>query len=284
MNNLKVKKKYIGIIIDILHNFEKNLIFLKLIKARAFSFNMTSLLKFYNFLNKNFYVNFKKLCKIYNLNSLYILPHSSFYINLCHYSKYKLFKNINLFIKEISICYKLGLNFINFHPGFSLNILTFKKCITNVVNSINYIINRTEKVILLIENSAGQGTSICYTFESIAQIINLINDKSRIGVCLDICHMFASGYKISNIKNCVNTFNYFNEIIGLKYLKGIHLSGSKYPFSSKKDRHASLFHGYLDKFFFPWFMNNIIFNNIPIILETNDILLWEKEISWLYSL
>ncbi len=285
MKHLLVKNnKYIGVTLDILRNLKKSLFFLKTIHARTFSFLMVNFLRNYISLNKNYFLNFKNLCKRYNLKKQYILPHSSYFINIAHPVKNILYRNIKAFIKEINICYKLGLSFLNFHPGYHLNIISEEESINILINSINYVLKKTKNIVLLIENTCGSGSSIGYDLKHIVNIINGVEDQSRIGICLDTCHMFSYGYKLFNFSQCDKFFDYFHRLIGLKYLKAIHLSESKHPFLSKKDRHTSLFKGYIGNIFFYWFMKNKLFDNKSIILETRNKYLWKTEISWLYSL
>ncbi len=163
-------------------------------------------------------------------------------------------------------------------------MITKLKCLNLIINSINYIISNTKNVILLIENVVNKGTSVGYSLEQINYIILNVKNKSRIGICIDICHAFSSGYDLRNFFLCQSFFLYFHKIIGLNYLKVIHLNGSKYNFFSKKDRHDSLKESYIGKNIFYWIMKNKIFNNIPLIIESKNNLLWIDEIKWLYSL
>ncbi len=274
--------KKIGIYIDFLK--KKDIFFLikkGIIKSLSFSMH-------------NFFLNKKKFKKkIINLflylnsfsfNKKYILPHSSFYINLGHPFKNKIYLSRFLFIKEINFCYKLGIKFINFHPGNHLNKISEFYCINNIISSINYVIKKTKKVILILENTSGNGTTVCYSLEHISNVISSIDDKSRIGVCIDICHAFSSGYSFFNFKSCELFFEYFDKIIGLNYLMAIHLNGSKYKFNSRKDRHDVLKDSHLGNIIFYWIMRNKLFDNIPIILETIKFKLWLSEIIWLNSL
>ncbi len=278
----KLKNKYLGININIFYNLEKYMLFLKKIHAKSFSFLFSK--KLNKFINKNFINKFIYLCNKYNYLENQILPHSNFCINLGHFNNKILFKNIFFFIKEVNYCFDLGLKYINFHPGYHLNIISDKKCLNRIGNSLNYVIRKTKKIILLIENMSGSGSSVCSSFEQISYLINLIEDKSRIGVCFDICHAYSYGYDLSNINFYKYFFFYFHKTIGLNYLKAVHLSNSINVCKSRKDRHCSLKKGNLSEDIFFLIMNNDYFNNIPIILETRNMFLWKKEINWLYSL
>lgn len=227
---------------------------------------------------------FKKYCKKYGFTSDNILPHSSYLINLGHPDIIIRKKSIFSLIKEIEICNLLDLSKINFHPGSHLRKITEKECLKNVIDSINYILDKTVNVSLVIENTSGQGSNIGYCFEHIAYIIKNVLNKSRIGVCIDSCHLFSSGYDVNSFLSFINTFKIFNEIVGIEYLKGIHLNDSKKSLGSKLDRHHNLGKGKIKKEFFMWMMQVKQFNKIPIILETKDSSLWKEEIEWLKNI
>ncbi|CAL4319099.1 deoxyribonuclease IV [Buchnera aphidicola] len=227
--------------------------------------------------------NFKNICRKYKYSSKKILPHSGFLINLGHPNKEMLDKSRQSLIQEVKRCEELGLKFINFHPGSHLNKISKKQCLKNISQSINYILNRTKNVILVLENTSGQGTNLGYRFEHLSDIINRIEDKNRIGVCIDTCHLFSSGYEIRDFSSYLKTFNIFEKIIGFKYLKGLHINDSKNILNSRKDRHENLGLGYIGKNLFKFIMQDIRFQNKPMILETINHNLWIKEISWLKS-
>ncbi|CUR53076.1 deoxyribonuclease IV [Buchnera aphidicola] len=226
-------------------------------------------------------ISFKKNCKNYGYSPQQILPHSSYLINLGHPDDYLRKKSQFFFIQEIKICFELGLSMINFHPGSFLSVISEKKCLQNIIKSINTILNCTTGIVLVIENTAGQGSNVGYCFEHLAYIIKYVEDKTRIGICLDSCHLFAAGYELRNFSSFLNTFKKFEDIVGFKYLKGLHLNDSCMPLNSRIDRHENLGKGYIKKFFFEWIMKSQQFINIPIILETKDFNLWPIEIQWL---
>ncbi|QCI20875.1 deoxyribonuclease IV [Buchnera aphidicola (Hyperomyzus lactucae)] len=227
--------------------------------------------------------DFKSSCIKHKFTPQQILPHSSYLINLGHPVNNLLEKSRFSFIDEITRCSQLGLSFLNFHPGSHLNKITEISCLLRISESINIALEKTKDVIAVIENTAGQGTNVGYCFEHLSQIIKNIHDKSRVGVCIDTCHLFASGYDLRTIKDCENTFKKFNDLIGLKYLKGIHLNDSKKKINSRIDRHESLGLGEIGKVAFQWIIRNKNFHYIPIILETVNPRLWKDEISWLRS-
>ncbi|WP_422667092.1 deoxyribonuclease IV [Buchnera aphidicola] len=227
--------------------------------------------------------NFKKNCITYNFKPQQILPHSSYLINLGHPIDSLLNKSRLSFIDEMNRCNQLGLMFLNFHPGSHLNKITEEVCLNRISDSINIVLEKTRNVIAVIENTAGQGTNVGYCFEHLAHIIKHVKNHSRIGICIDTCHLFASGYDLRTEKDCENTFEKFNDIIGLKYLKGLHLNDSKKDFNSRVDRHENLGLGKIGNVVFKWIIKNKIFYDIPMILETKNSQIWKQEISWLRS-
>jgi deoxyribonuclease-4 len=135
----------------------------------------------------------------------------------------------------------------------------------------------------VIENTAGQGTALGYTFEHLATIIDAVEDKSRVGVCFDTCHPFVAGYDMRTDETCDSTFSQFERIVGFNYLRGMHLNDSKPEFGSRVDRHESLGKGKLGLRVFRYIMNDDRFDDIPLILETIDETIWANEIALLYS-
>ncbi|CAL4319339.1 Endonuclease 4 [Buchnera aphidicola (Thelaxes suberi)] len=228
--------------------------------------------------------NFREKCTTLSYKNHQIIPHGSYLINLGHPNALLLEKSRIALIDEIKRCYQLGLMYLNVHPGNHLNQITEDKCLENISESINIACMQTNKVIIIIENTAGQGSSVGYNFNHLSKIINNITDKSRIGVCLDTCHLFASGYDLSSNRSCNNLLDNFDKKIGIKYLKVIHLNDAKCNFNSKVDRHHSLGLGKIGITLFKWVMNNPYFLNLPIIVESIDSTLWQKELLWLRSL
>lgn len=224
---------------------------------------------------------FKKNCFKYKFKKNQIIAHNSYITNLGSPNKDLLKKSRILFLNEMIRCYKLNIKMLNFHPGNHKNKINIKKCIVNISDSINFVLDKTKNVIAVIENTAGQGSSVGYCFEQIADILEKIENKKRIGVCLDTCHAFSAGYDLRNKKNCDETFKEFDKIVGIKYLKAMHLNDSKYKLSSHKDRHQNLGKGYIGYLPFHYIINDNRFENIPLILETPNRLVWNEEISWL---
>lgn len=214
----------------------------------------------------------------------HILPHDSYLINLGNADPEKRQQSFEAFIDEMKRCHELGLLYLNMHPGSHLKELTEEESLNLIIESINKAIKIVPTITVVLEITAGQGTNLGYTFEHLAYIINGINDKTRIGVCLDTCHMFAAGYDIRTKEVYHNTMDDFERIVGFKYLKGVHLNDSMVALGSKKDRHESILKGQLGVEFFELFMNDKRFDNMPIILETIDETLWKQEIEYLYAL
>lgn len=173
---------------------------------------------------------------------------------------------------------------MNFHPGSTLGKTSEEQCLKTVAESINITLNKTFGVTAVIENTAGQGNNVGYTFEQIAFIIDNVEDKDRIGICLDTCHAFASGYDLRTKIAFDRTFEKFEEIIGLKYLKGMHLNDSKRELGSRIDRHESIGTGKIGQDAFRFLMNDDRFDEIPLILETPNSEIWKDEIILLYGL
>ncbi|PHS58547.1 MAG: deoxyribonuclease IV [Sulfurimonas sp.] len=226
---------------------------------------------------------FQKALLDSGIEAKHILPHDSYLINLGHPDEEKLLKSRNAFIDELERCEILGLELLNFHPGSHLKEITEDECLLNISESINIALDKTKGVKAVIENTAGQGTNLGYKFEHLAQIIDKVEDKSRVGVCIDTCHMFAAGYDIRTRETYDKTWNDFSDIVGFEYLMGMHINDSKPPLGSKKDRHHSLGEGEIGIDTFKFLMKDERMDDIPLILETIDSSIWKQEIEMLYS-
>ncbi|MBZ2279270.1 deoxyribonuclease IV, partial [Buchnera aphidicola] len=227
------------------------------INGTAFSFFTKNQRQWYSKpLESQDIINFKKSCLYYKFKPHQILPHSSYLINLGHPVKDSLEKSRMAFIDDIIRCDQLGLNFLNFHPGSHLNHITESHCLKIIAESLNIALDKTKNIVAVIENTAGQGSNMGYSFEHLYEIIQKIDNKNRIGVCLDTCHLFAAGYDLRTIENCEDTFQRFNNIIGFKYLKGLHLNDSKKKLDSRIDRHENLGMGNIGLLAFQWIIKN----------------------------
>ena len=227
---------------------------------------------------------FKERCAVYGYLPSQILPHDSYLINLGHPEAEGVAKSRDAFLDEMQRCEQLGLDRLNFHPGSHLNAFPIDDCLDRIAESINEALNQTSGVTAVIENTAGQGTNLGHTFEQIAHIIDRVEDKSRVGVCIDTAHTLAAGYDIKTTEGFIDTFDKFDKIIGFSYLRGMHINDSKKDLASKVDRHDSIGKGLMGLTTFKMLMNDPRFDNIPMILETPDETIWAEEISYLYGL
>jgi deoxyribonuclease-4 len=219
---------------------------------------------------------FKQRCAEGNLDPKYILPHDSYLINLGSPDEEGLAKSRAAFLDEMKRCEQLGLLMLNFHPGSHLKKISVEECLDKIAESINIALSQTSGVTAVIENTAGQGSNVGNRFEEIRYIIDKVEDKSRVGVCIDTCHTYSAGYDI--VAAYDDVFAEFDKVIGFEYLRGVHLNDSKKPLASRVDRHDSLGDGTLGTDFFKRFMNDSRFDNMPIILETPDEERWRDEI------
>ncbi|TDB56194.1 deoxyribonuclease IV [Photorhabdus luminescens] len=224
---------------------------------------------------------FKENCERYGYGSRQILPHDSYLINLGHPEIEALEKSRLAFIDEMQRCEQLGIDLLNFHPGSHLNKIDVDKCLARIAESINIALNKTQGVTAVIENTAGQGTNLGFKFEHLAAIIDGVEDKSRVGVCIDTCHAFAAGYDLRTDDACKQTFQQFEKVVGFQYLCGMHLNDAKSEFASRVDRHHSLGEGNIGKTPFSYIMKDARFDGIPLILETINPDIWPQEIAWL---
>jgi deoxyribonuclease-4 len=213
-----------------------------------------------------------------------ILPHDSYLINLGHPEADGLNKSREAFLDEMQRCEQLGLRYLNFHPGSHLGKIPESECLRRITESINWALDKTRGVTAVIENTAGQGGHVGYRFEHLAEIIDGIDDRSRVGVCLDTCHSYAAGYDIKSPAGYEETIRAFDRIVGLRYLKGMHLNDCKKAMGSRVDRHESIGRGTLGMASFRAIMKDPRTDNIPLILETPVDSLWPEEIALLYRL
>ncbi len=226
---------------------------------------------------------FKTHCEKHGYGSGQILPHTSYLINLGHPEEAGLKKSRNAFLDEMQRCEQLGIDRLNFHPGSHLNKTDEETCLKTIAESVNLALSKTKDVIAVIENTAGQGTNMGHRFEEIRFIIDHIEDKSRVGVCIDTAHAYSAGYEIKSPEGFENTFKEFDSVVGLNYLKGMHLNDSKKAFASRVDRHELIGQGSLGAEVFVRIMNDPRFDNMPLILETPDPEKWKEEIAFLYE-
>ncbi len=225
--------------------------------------------------------SFKANCMLHGYTPAQIMPHDSYLINLGHPEKEGLLKSRKAFLDEMQRCEQLGITLLNFHPGSHLKKISEDDCLAIIAESINMTLDKTQGVTAVIENTAGQGSNMGYQFEHLARIIELTDDKSRVGVCIDTCHSWAAGYDFGSDEGYEEVWKEFDQVVGLGYLKGIHLNDAKKERGSRVDRHAPIGDGFLGFSTFTRIMQDERLNHIPIILETPDEEKWPEEIAWL---
>lgn len=216
-----------------------------------------------------------------NIKPEHILAHNSYLVNLGHPDADARAKSFNSFLDEIRRCEALGIELINFHPGSHLKQISEDECLELIAQQMNNLLKNSSNIKLVIENTAGQGSNLGYKFEHLAALINMSQDSSRVGVCIDTCHLFASGYDIRDDESYAKTMSEFDRIVGYKYLSGMHINDSKGALGSRKDRHDSLGVGMIGKEAFKFIMNDPKIDEIPLILETIDESIWVDEIKML---
>ena len=277
--------KYVGAHVSASGGVENSPVNANLIGAKAFAlFTKNQRQWFSNPLSKASIKAFRDNCEKYDYKQFQILPHDSYLINLGHPDKELLEKSRVSFLDEMQRCEQLGLDRLNFHPGSHLNSISEEESLSRMAESINRALDKTKGVTAVIENTAGQGTNLGYKFEHIRFIIDKVEDKSRVGICIDICHAYTSGYNIKSPEGFAETFSLFDKIVGFNYLRGMHINDSKKEYATRVDRHDNIGKGFLGKDVFRMIMNDSKFDNMPLILETPEESLWEEEIKKLYSL
>ena len=216
-------------------------------------------------------------------SSDYILPHDSYLINLGNADPEKRSRSLASFTEELSRASQLGLKYVNFHPGRHLKEITEEECLDLIAASVNKALAdpATGTTMAVIEATAGQGTNVGYRFEHIARIIAGIEEKSRVGVCIDTCHIFAAGYDISTKAGFESVMADLDRIIGIKYLRAMHLNDAKKPCGSRVDRHECLGKGCIGMEGFKYIMQSPYFDDMPLVLETPEPDLWADEIKLL---
>ena len=227
---------------------------------------------------------FKSALADSGISPRHVLPHDSYLINLGNPEEETLIKSRNAFLDELQKAERLGLTLVNFHPGSHLNKVSEEQCLDQIAQEVNRALSQTSTAVAVIENTAGQGTNLGWQFAHIARIISGIDDKSRVGVCIDTCHALAAGYDLTNDLGYQLMWDEFDTLIGPQYLKAIHLNDSKKGVGSHVDRHETLGNGCIGPWFFERFMHDDRFNDMPIVLETPDPTIWAQELAWLRSL
>ena len=229
-------------------------------------------------------IAFKANCERLGYTPERILPHDSYLINLGSPDPEGLEKSRKAFLDELQRCEQLGLTMLNFHPGSHLKKIEINDCLDRIAESINISLDKTSGVKAVIENTAGQGSNLGFSFDQIRRIIDGVEDKKRVGVCIDTCHAFAAGYDLATPEGYKAAWDEFGDLIGWGYLSAMHINDTKKGLGSKVDRHESLGKGMIGADFFKMLMNDPRMDSIPLILETPDTDIWAQEIAWMYSL
>ncbi|WP_110600904.1 deoxyribonuclease IV [Salinicola lusitanus] len=224
---------------------------------------------------------FKTACREQGFGPGQILPHDSYLINLGHPEPEGLAKSRAAFLDECQRCEQLGLTLLNFHPGSHLNKISERDCLARIAESINETHAATHSVVAVIENTAGQGSNLGFRFEQLAEIIEQVDDKSRVGACIDTCHAFAAGYDLRTEADAIAMLDEFERVVGARFLRGMHLNDAKSEFASRVDRHHSLGKGNIGLAGFTALMRDPRTDEIPLILETVEPAIWPDEIQWL---
>lgn len=225
--------------------------------------------------------NFRSAVKEAGIEPKHILPHASYLINLGNPDPTNLKKSRDAFLDEMQRCEQLGLTLLNFHPGSHLKKMSEEDCLAQIAEEINIALQKTKGVTAVLENTAGQGTNLGYRFEHLKEIIDQVEDKDRVGVCIDTAHTLAAGYDIRTEEGYRETMYQIDKIIGLEYLRGIHLNDSLKELASRVDRHASVGEGVMGMTLFEVLMQDERLADIPIILETPNPDRWAEEIALL---
>jgi deoxyribonuclease IV len=213
----------------------------------------------------------------------HIMSHDSYLINLGSANPESLAKSRKAFKEELVRCQTLGITYLNFHPGAALEA-TEEECLNKIVESLEEMESLAAKgsTRLLLETTAGQGTSVGWRFEHLGYIIERLHKKIPIGVCIDTCHIFAAGYDIRTKKGWEQTLEAFDNAVGLKHLYTFHVNDSMKPLASRRDRHACLGQGEIGIECFQVMMTHPLIREIPKYLETPEgPPVWKKEIALL---
>ncbi|NAW35040.1 deoxyribonuclease IV [Halomonas alimentaria] len=224
---------------------------------------------------------FRDVCRRHGFGPGQILPHDSYLINLGHPEAEGLAKSRAAFLDEMQRCEQLGIDRLNFHPGSHLRKISESDCLARIAESLNQVLAETDGVTAVLENTAGQGSNLGWRFEQLAEIIEQVEDKSRVGVCIDTCHAFAAGYDLRTREATVAMLDEFDAVVGIEYLKGMHLNDAKSELGSRVDRHHSLGQGNIGSDCFSALMQDPRTDDMPLVLETIEPAIWAEEIVWL---
>lgn len=277
--------KFIGAHVDTLPDLSYAPLYAARLGARAFALNLVDPSRWKSpELSDDIAVRFRENCAANGFDPGYILPHAGFVINLCSPDAKKLKLSELAMIDEMTRAKKLGLTMLNFHPGAHLKQMDEDESLRLVASTLNKILDRTDGVTAVIENTAGQGSNIGYSFAHLGAIIDAVDDKTRVGVCIDTAHAFAAGYDLATDQGYDAAWTEFDSCVGFQYLRGMHINDSMRKLASRVDRHAPIGQGLIGRPFFERLMKDARFDNIPLILETPDPALWQAEVAQLYAM
>ncbi|XP_066452506.1 probable endonuclease 4 [Eleutherodactylus coqui] len=280
--------KYVGAHVSIQGGLWKAVVEAKHIGARAFGLFLRSQRTWNSKpLEEEAAEKFRSTCDELGFEPRYILPHSPYLMNLGSPKPDVFQKSRAMLVEELNRCQKLGLTLYNIHPGSHIGEMPVGKCLELIADGINYAHSQVSGVTVVLENMSCQGSTVGGRFEELRGIIDHVEDKSRIGVCLDTCHAFAAGHNLSEKTGLQRMLDEFSEIVGLSYLKAVHLNDSKGGVGCRLDRHENIGRGHIGLEGFRKVMNEPRFNEIPMILETPASSHFEDysdEIDLLYSL
>ncbi len=277
--------KYIGIHTDSTPDLSTAPLQAAALGARAFAFNAMDPSRWKSApLDEDVAARFRDNCALHGFTARQVLPHAAFVINLGSPDARKLKLSRMAMTDEMTRVRMLGLDRLNFHPGAHLKQMSEDDCLTRIAESINIVLDSTEGVTAVIENTAGQGSNLGYSLEQIARIIEGVKDQSRVGVCIDTAHGYAAGYDIASPEGYDSMWADFDRLIGFGKLRGLHLNDSMRPLGSRIDRHAPIGLGEIGADAFDRLMLDPRIDEIPCILETPDPARWQEEVAHLQSL
>ncbi|HCL89733.1 MAG TPA: deoxyribonuclease IV [Candidatus Atribacteria bacterium] len=221
-------------------------------------------------LKKDEVERFRKNLKNSNINPVFI--HTSYLINLASPSDELYFKSINAFIEEMKRAdLLLPVPYLIIHPGAHTGAGE-EYGIQRIIRALNIILEKSAdlglKTMILLEDTAGSGTHLGYTFRQLKRMIEGAKDTKRIGMCFDTCHAYAAGYDLSHQEGIEQTIEEIDKYVGLERLRVIHLNDSKFPLGSRKDRHMHIGKGYMGLEGFRVLVNHKYLKDLPFILET----------------
>ncbi|OQO04009.1 hypothetical protein B0A48_10652 [Cryoendolithus antarcticus] len=214
--------------------------------------------------------SFHHHCKSHTYDQTkHVVPHGSYLVNLAHTDADRTKQAYDAFLDDLQRCERLGIKLYNFHPGVANSTNGDRaKAIAHLASNINRAHAATSSVVTLLENMAAGGNVLGSTFEDLRDTIALVDNKDRVGVCLDTCHALAAGWDLRTPEAFKATMDSFDEKVGMKYLKAMHINDSKAPFNSRRDLHANIGTGFLGLRAFHNVVNEPRFEGLPLILET----------------